>query len=215
MLRKLLLSCGIMAALLYVAMNVVGLMQDPRQGVMTHTISELSAIGAPSRPTWVVLGTLYNLLMIAFGVGVWAAGRRRTLRASGALIIIAAVIGFFWPPMHQRGDEISLTDTLHIVWTGVHNLLTLSAMALAAFALGKRFRWYTLVTIAVMLMCGALTSLQAPNVALDLPTPTIGLWERMILAANLLWLVTFAITLLRGAGARDDRKAGQGGIRPN
>lgn len=194
--RKLLLSCGIVAALLYVAMNVIGLLQDPSQGVMTHTISELSAIGAPSRPTWVVLGVFYNLLMIAFGIGVRAAGRKRTLRASGALIVVAAIFGFFWPPMHQRGDEISLTDTLHIVWTAVHNLLSLAAMALAAFALGKRFRWFTLVTIAVMLLCGALTSLQAPDVPLDLPTPTIGLWERAILAANLAWLVTLSIALL-------------------
>lgn len=198
MAHKALLICGMVAAALYVAMNVIGLLQDPSQGVMTHTISELSAIDAPPRPTWVALGVIYNLLMIAFGAGVWlAAGRKRSLRAAGVLFAVAAAIGFFWPPMHQRGTETSLTDTLHIVWTGVHNLLTLAAMTLAALALGKRFRWFTLVTIAVMLLCGSMTSLQAPKVPLNEPTPTIGLWERSILAVNLIWLVTFSVTLLK------------------
>jgi hypothetical protein len=52
MLRKTLLVCGILSSMLYVAMTVVVGMQWEGYSSTSQTISELSAIGAPTRPVW-------------------------------------------------------------------------------------------------------------------------------------------------------------------
>ncbi len=64
------LVCGIVSSPLYVAMNVIGAMQFEGYSSLSQTVSELSAIGAPSRPLWVALAILYTLLVTAFGWGI-------------------------------------------------------------------------------------------------------------------------------------------------
>jgi hypothetical protein len=62
--RRPLLASGILAAVLYVAMTLlVGLLWDGYSAA-DQTISELSAVGAPTRPMWMLLGTTYSALMI-------------------------------------------------------------------------------------------------------------------------------------------------------
>jgi hypothetical protein len=68
--RKPLLICGILSSLLYVAMNVFVPMLDPAYRSASQSVSELSAIGAPTRSVWVPLGIVYTLLVTAFGWGV-------------------------------------------------------------------------------------------------------------------------------------------------
>jgi len=82
---KVLLVCGILSSLVYVAADVVGALRWESYGSVSQTISELSAIDAPSRSVWVPLGIAYDVLLIAFGVGVWGcAERRRSLRVVSA-----------------------------------------------------------------------------------------------------------------------------------
>ena len=44
---------------------------------------------------------------------------------------------------------------------------------------------------------GALTSIEAPQLAAGLPTPYLGLWERINMGAGMLWIAVLAATLLR------------------
>ena len=102
-LTKVLLICGIISSLHYVAINIFVPMQFPGYSCVSQTVSELSAIGAPTRPLWVLLCTFYSLLVIAFGLGVWlSSGGNRPLQVIAVLIGVYGVSGFFWPPMHQR-----------------------------------------------------------------------------------------------------------------
>jgi hypothetical protein len=138
----------------------------------------------------------------AFGWGVWkSAGPSRALRVAGAAILVAAVMGLFWPPMHRRealaAGGATLTDTLHIVWTAVNGVLTLVAMGCAAAAFGKRFRRYSIATMVILLAAGWLTALDAPRVEADLPTPWVGVWERINIAVWLLWVAALAVALRR------------------
>ena len=56
--RQFLYGCGILAAGLYAAMTlVVGALWEGCSAA-SQTISELSAIGAPTRTLWILLGTL-------------------------------------------------------------------------------------------------------------------------------------------------------------
>ena len=105
MLRKILLVCGIVSSLLYVGMNVFVPMQWKDYSSASQTVSELSAVGAPTRPLWLLPAAFYTLLVTAFGWGVWkSAGRIRALRIVGALIVAYGALGVLWPfaPMHLR-----------------------------------------------------------------------------------------------------------------
>jgi hypothetical protein len=202
MMRKAFLVCGIGSSVLYVAMNIIGPMQYEGYSSLSQAVSELSAIGAPSRPLWVVLGIVYDVLLVAFGLGVLiSAGGRRTLRIAGGLLVAYGMIGFAWPPMHQRGQGFTLTDTMHIAFSIVTVLLMLVAVGLSAAAMGKRFRRYSIATIVTLVVFGVLTGLDGPRIAANLPTPWVGLLERVNIAAFLLWVVVLAVILLRAQGA--------------
>jgi hypothetical protein len=166
----------------------------------SQTVSELSAIGAPTRSLWVLLAIPYTLLVAAFGYGVWKwAGRNRRLRVVGGLIFAYGALGIAWPfaPMHLRGTELTLTDTMHIVLAIVTVLLMLVAIGFGAAALGKRFRLYSIASIVIVGLFGALTGLDSPRIAANLPTPWVGGWERINIGVFLLWVVVLAIALLR------------------
>lgn len=196
MTRKILLTCGILSSLLYISRDLAAFLSYPGYDVANQVISELSAIGLPSRGIDIIIGRAYGALIVLFGVGIWlSAGKRRGLRITGALLAANAIYGSFWPPMHMRGAPTGLTDTLHIVWTAAWLVLTVSAMGFAGAALGKRFGYYTLATVGVMLLFGLLTGLQGPRVPANLPTPAIGITERIGIGAFLLWVVVLAIVL--------------------
>jgi Protein of unknown function (DUF998) len=201
LLKKGLLICGILSSLYYVALNIVVPVFYEGYSYAAHTVSELSAIGAPTRPLWVLLVTVYILLFVAFGWGVLkSAHGNPSLRFVGVLIIAYSVVNIYWPPMHQRGVEPSLTDTLHIAWAMVAVLFMMVMMGVGATAFGKRFRLYTIVSMVVLIGLGVLTSLDAPKIPQNLPTPWLGVWERIMIGVFLIWVVVLAVVLLRNTG---------------
>jgi uncharacterized protein DUF998 len=210
--RRALLVCGIVSSLLYVAMNVFGARQWKGYSSASQTVSELSAIGAPTRPQWVLLGIAYTVLVTAFGFGVWESARRnRPLRVVGGLMVAYGVISFASPfaPMHLRGQGRTLTDTTHIILAIVTVLLMLLAIGFGTAAFGSRFRLYSIATLMILFACGALTFLDGPRIAANLPTPWVGVWERINIGVFLLWVVVMATALLRvpdsAAGRGDSR----------
>jgi Protein of unknown function (DUF998) len=215
MLRKALLVCGILSSLLYAAMTVFIAMQWEGYSSASQVVSELSAIGASTRSLWVLPGAVYTVLVTAFGWGVWkSAGRVRSLRMVGGLILAYGSLGLLWPfaPMHLRetlaAGGSTLSDTMHLVLGGVTVLLMLLAIGFGAAAFGKRFRVYSIASIVILAACGFLTFLDAPRLGANLPTPWIGVWERINIGVFLLWVVVLATALLR---ARDS--AAMSGLR--
>ena len=69
---------------------------------------------------WRNRGLRTQILIIAFGVGVWrSAGRKRALRIVGILLVGKEVLGFMgtlFAPIHLRGVERTLTVPWQ-VWT--------------------------------------------------------------------------------------------------
>ena len=76
-------------------------------------------------------------------------------------------------------------------------LAGIGAAGFGAAAFGTRIRVYSVVTLVILFTCGGLTFLDAPRVAANLPTPWIGVWERINIGVFLLWVVVLAIALLR------------------
>jgi len=208
--RKHLLYCGIAASLFYIAMNIFFPFLDKRYNWITQTVSELSAVDAPTRPLWFPLGIVYTLLIAAFGWGVFrSTDGKRSLRIVGILLIINGLIGLTWSPMHQRevlaAGGGTFTDIWHLVMASVTVLLMFLSIGFGAAAFGKGFRFYSIITILVFIVFGVLTFVEAPNVDKNLPTPYIGLWERINIAAFMAWLLVFSINLLRLEKNSSDR----------
>lgn len=195
---KSLLICGILSSLLYVLLNIFVPMRFEGYSLTTQTVSELSAIGAPTRTLWVSLAIVYILLFAAFGWGVWkSADGHRSLRTVARFILVYVIINLYWPPMHLRGNEPTLTDTLHVAWAMITILLMMFIMGFGAAAMGRSFRLYTMVTFVVFVVFGILIGTEAPGIPKNLPTPRIGIWERINIGAYMLWVMVFATGLLR------------------
>jgi len=73
----------------------------------------------------------------------------------------------------------------------------LLAIGFGAAAFGKGFRLYSIASLVILVAFGALTFLDAPRIAANLPTPWVGIWERINIGVFLLWVVVLAVALLR------------------
>ena len=71
MLRNPLIICGILASLLYIGTDILAGMLWKGYSFTDQAISELLAIDAPTSGLVVPLFTLYDLLLVAFALGVW------------------------------------------------------------------------------------------------------------------------------------------------
>lgn len=201
---QVLLFCGLLSTVWYVVINVYVPTQYPGYSLSSLTVSELSAIGAPTRKLWVILVAFYPLLFIAFGLGILqSAGASKALRAVGWLIIGYSIFNIYWPPMHQRGTETTLTDTLHIVWAAITVMLMIIMMLVGSLAFGRRFRIYTFFSIATHFLFGILTGLEAPNIPINGPTPWIGTWERINIGIFMLWVAILSVMLMREKSNRN------------
>jgi hypothetical protein len=197
-----LLVCGILSALWYAAINILVPLAWPQYSVVDLTVSELSAIGAPTRKLWVLVAIPYTLLFAAFGWGVVSsAEENRSLRATGWLVVLYSALNVYWPPMHSRealaAGASSLTDTLHLTWAGLTVVLFILIFAFGAASQGKRFRLFTILSTVPLLVFGLLTALAAPNVKANLPTPMAGLYERINIGVFLMWTLVLATVLIR------------------
>jgi hypothetical protein len=119
MVRKVLLVCGILSSLLYVATVVLAAIRWEGYSSTSQTVSELIAIDAPTTPLVVPLFVIYSLLV------------------------------------------------------------------------------YAIATILILLVFGILAGLDGSRLAANLPTPWMGVWERINIFGYMLWVVVLTIVLLR------------------
>jgi hypothetical membrane protein len=207
-LRKVLLICGIIAPLIYVATDILAGTLYPGYSFTSQAISELFAIGAPTSGLVVPLFTMSSVLLLAFAFGIWmsaSAGRNRALRIMALMLVGNAINGLLlWNvfPMHMRGTEVAFTDTMHLILAGTGVLFILLALGFGIAAFRKWFRFYSIATIVMLLAPGILVFLYAPEVAASQSTPWLGLEERVSGYVYYLWQAVLVIVLLRGGGNR-------------
>lgn len=75
---------------------------------------------------------------------------------------------------------------------------------------GKWFRLYSFVTLLILIVAGAWAFMDAPRIAANLPTPWVGVRERINIYGYMLWMVVLAVVLLRaekGQGSIDGSDA--------
>jgi hypothetical protein len=213
MARRILLGCGVLSSVLYVATDVIAARRYEGYSYADQAFSELTAAGAPTRPLMVALnGIPYTALVAAFAAGVWvSAGRKRASRITGALLVgyaAAGMAGGVLFPMTPRGTEGTLRNVMHIPTTAVMSLSLVLSMGFGATLLGRRFQYYSYGTILTLLVFGALAGLQGGRLAANQPTPWMGLEERINIYATMLWLAVLAVALWRAEGPTAPRPLG-------
>lgn len=198
--QQILLLAGVLASVVYVTADILCGLRYPGYSFADQVISELSAIGAPTTALWATLLQVFAVLFAAFTVGVVreSSGNRR-LRLTGWLLVAFVLSGPLWSfvPMHQRGDVFAWTDVGHIALGGVMVLLITALIAIGSGALGRRFRLFSQVLVAVAFISGVGTFAYVPRMINQLPTPWVGTVERVHLYAFWLWISVLAIALFR------------------
>jgi hypothetical protein len=204
MTRKLLLACGVLSSIVYVGVDVLAeILHGDYHSFTSQAVSEMMASGAPTErfvdPIYLLL---YGPLLAAFGLGVWMSpGPKRLMHVTGGLVIASAIIGLSGPTLFEMnvrgtgGD--SRADIMHIAITAVLSLSILLFIAFGAFVRKRGFRIYSFGTMAVMLASGVLTGFASRPMAAGEPTPWLGIAERILLGAYLLWVAVLAVALIR------------------
>jgi len=200
-----LLGCGIAYPLVYaVANDVIAASRYDGYSRVDQAVSELSATGAPTRPLLTAMLPMFTGLTVASGVGVWnSAEDRSSLRATGALLVGFGVTGVAWVPfpMSSRQDiaagRATSSDAGHLVLSALTVAEIVALLGVGSTVFGSRFRAYSLLSAAAVVVSGALTSMQASKLSDGEPTPGMGLYERISIGAGQLWMAVLAVILLR------------------
>jgi hypothetical protein len=191
-------------------MDIIGGTRWQNYSWISQEFSRLSAVAAPSRPIILVLSPIYTVLVVAFGLGVWwSVGRKRALRIIGGALVVYALVSLVWPQFFPEDLTVpvsAFTNTMHIVLTVVTVFSWMLILGFGATALGNGFRFYSIGTLLTVLVCSALTGLQAPALASGQPTPWLGLTERINIYSFMLWVVVLSILLLRAEKRPTDIK---------
>ncbi len=190
--RKVLLICGMLSSLLYVATDILAGMLYVGYSFTSQGFSELWAIGSPVRQPLLPLIIVRGVLLLAFALGIWmAASRNRALRITALMLIGDNVVGlvtpvFFPPP-----------SPMHAPLTGVEVIFILLAMGFGAVTYRNWFRPYSIGTILILIITGVWAFMQVSHFEANQTVPWFGIIERILIYFYLLWVAVLAIVLLR------------------
>lgn len=195
--RRLLVLCGILAPLVYIATWVVGGLITPGYSHLAQAVSELTQAGSSNAPLLNPWFMLYNILIALFGFGLFtAAGRnggRRGVATGGILVATSGLVGVpltLFCPMDPIGSEATLPGMMHLVLVGIISLLTVAGILASATALPRSWRRYCLVTAAVMFATGIMSGITAAQLS-----PVAGLVERVTITSFQQWMFVMAWAL--------------------
>lgn len=193
-----LLSCGILAPLLYLGTDVLAGKLLKGYSFSARSMSELSASGAPTRPLVIALTLAASACMIAFGVGVWrVAGQQAILsRIVAGLILGNAVAGLtatlFFPNRFGVRPAFATSGVL-LMFLSV--LCFVLAMVFAAAAFHGWMRILSIAIPAAYVLLAVLRFATASSSAGD-TAALIGVQERTMVYSFLAWVIILAIHLL-------------------
>lgn len=212
---KLLLGCGVASGALYFLGDALMSARYPGYNPLHRTVSELNALGAPTRALSIACGLAGYALLLPFGAGVWrSAAGHRGLRAAGGLLSGLGAFGLWGVPFASMQPPGEQQEGLHALSGLVGLLLLVAAMGTAATAPDRRLRLYSLATIAAMVAFSGWAALQAGRIEAGQATPWIGAKERIGFYSWHLWLVVLALRLLRQDPAPGADRGGSGALPP-
>lgn len=197
LLQKILLSCGILAALLYLGTDLLAGKLLKGYSFSAQSIGDLGAAGSPMRSLFVVLTLVSSAFMIAFGVGVWQTVSPAILpRIVAGLILGNVVTGLaatlFFPNRFGVRPDFGTPGVL-LMFLSV--LCFVLAMVIGAMAFHS---WMRILSIAIPATYVLLAILRFATAASSVAGTTmlIGTQERTMSYSFLIWVTALAIYLL-------------------
>jgi hypothetical protein len=197
MLQMILLSCGILAPLLYAGTDVLTGKRLKGYSFSSQSMSEPGAAGAPTRPLFVSLTLVASVFMIAFGMGVWRVTAPASLPGIVAgLIAGSAVAGLvaslFFPNRFGARPEFG-TPGVQIMLLSVVSFVLAMVCGAAAF-----HGWMRLLSIAIPVAYVLLAILRFATAASSAAGASglVGAQERTMVYSFLAWVMALAIYLL-------------------
>jgi len=201
MLRKILISCGIAAPILYVVTAIVGAALRPDYSHIVNAISELLSNGAPNKAILDVVFNIYNALLLAFAIGAYSAVKNfpRISRISMGILIGIQVLSFSWGffPMDPLGAEATFAGTMHNILGGVVALATIIMPLMMGLGIRRlqgfnRYAIYSFISSAVIFVSG-LTGVILAGQGIHL----FGLFERITIGSYEIWILVTALRILK------------------
>lgn len=195
-LQKILLGCGILASLVKVGTDLLAGLTTKGYSFALHSISNLSALGAPTRSFVLPLDLIYDLLMIAFSVAVWQlAGPSVLMRIAAVLIaanaLISGAVEAFLPMRLGQAP-----GTLHVVLMATAMFAFVGAIALGGAGSSGWLRYLSYSILLAFIILTAVGLIFPAKNAAGKPVATIGTQERTMVAAYLLWVIALAVQRL-------------------
>lgn len=197
LLQKILLSCGILAPLLYLGTDLLAGKLLKGYSFSAQSIGDLGAAGSPMRSLFVVLTLVSSAFMIAFGVGVWQTVSPAILpRIVAGLILGNVVTGLaatlFFPNRFGVRPDFGTPGVL-LMFLSV--LCFVLAMVIGAMAFHS---WMRILSIAIPATYVLLAILRFATAASSVAGTTmlIGTQERTMSYSFLIWVTALAIYLL-------------------
>lgn len=195
--QKILLSCGILAPLLYLGTDLLAGKLLKGYSFSAQSIGDLGAAGSPMRSLFVVLTLVSSAFMIAFGVGVWQTVSPAILpRIVAGLILGNVVTGLaatlFFPNRFGVRPDFGTPGVL-LMFLSV--LCFVLAMVIGAMAFHS---WMRILSIAIPATYVLLAILRFATAASSVAGTTmlIGTQERTMSYSFLIWVTALAIYLL-------------------
>ena len=197
---KVLLVCGIIAPFLRVITDWLSALWYPGYSLRDQTMSQLAAAGAPTQQFQIALLAVISLLTIAFGAGVWkSAEGKRSLSITAIIIMVFGATGLvtmLFPQTAMQLEEGMAPQMVHIIVTVMGIVLIILFIGFGAAAYGAGFRIFSAAMIITLLLFGFLAAAKAPQ-AEQFSYPWMGILERVSYYSYLLWILVFAVVLLR------------------
>jgi Protein of unknown function (DUF998) len=154
---------------------------------------------------------VHSLPLVAFSVGLWWVSERKSVRATGAVLIVAAALVLpnhtIWP-MSSRWMEGGFNDTMHQTFSFVWVVLTMVALVLSAVSYKGWFRFYAIGTLVAFVAFGVAASIAIQGIDQNV-TPWTGGFERISAYAYFVWLAVLAgVVIHRSLGTAQVRVKG-------
>ena len=203
MLRKGLLVCGILASLVWLGADILAALRYEGYNYPFQVISDLSALGAPTRQFVSRFFNVFLVLKFAFAAGIWmSAGQNRSLRITAGLFFASGandIATSFFPLNNAEAVLGTFNNIMHAILAGgAAVVLILLTIGFGARAAGRWFRFYSYGTLLVMIVSGGVMAfLDNPRIEAIKPPPWFGVTERINGYGFMLWMVALAIVLLR------------------
>ena len=213
--KKILFYGGIFCFIVYLSMDIIGGIITPGYSYLIHAVSELTQAGAEYRLLLSPFLFVSAIMGILFGIGIvsnFKYTQNRLLFLGGILIIISGILtsftGAIFPQDPINGDT-TFAGTMHLILVGISAILVFPIILMIGIGLyrekqWKSFRLYSIITVLIVVIFGGLTPVLMMN-----DIELLGLFERIVIYAYLLWVFVIAFRFIREQPSQESNYEGR------